>query len=694
MLYKCYILILFLPYQIDECLEIIHKILDQFVKNPAGDDDINCFVRALLRTLIQLAIATNRLDPNLRSIFAAIMGIIRCTKAAHYRVYVAQYSRPDLQIILSDILSVFHQFATTPVYPNNWIDITLHINTVIAESLHHLGTIIMDEFLMPFEESLWTKFFHCTKAFITQPSLQLERFDPRKQSIIRERYGDMRRQAVDEIKCMWKGLKDKQSVMVLELIGDFVEMSLIPEESLRTIILRIFFEIIECEWYSRKRLVTDATPESGYFLEVIESNLINHLDIQLERGHGDAAYNRQCEAIIMPLCRAHAMLHEPGVRFVRVISGVLDRLLEYRTEISDESPHNRMASIVGLLEYFDKHVNCSEMYIRYLDKLLALHHSVHNLAEAAFTMQLLGSMFQWSNAPLSVSQRERWPNCRTHRQLKEQLSAETIERFDQAALWECAIAVCKELADQFENETFDYRRLNETHALMLRFSSKILEVDERFDSQFFRVAFHGRRFPTFRRNQVFVYRGRPNEMLSEFCARLQHQHPGAELLQSMTAPDECVSKHDGSYILIVNAQPINEPLGERFAERDLDMPWSIRMSNLRRFGYSRPYRPLTAREGANEGIRYLRLQRTEMMTESALPGILPWSRVKETSVYDVSVQCAYSSQSKKGKKFGPCISLELLKIIFKITIMSPGLTPSKRNRNCSTEQSGHSQSGE
>lgn len=89
---------------------------------------------------------------------------------------------------------------------NIQMDMIMHQNTVILESLRNFAQIIKDKFFDPFEKQVWSNFFHCSIAFLIQPALQLDQFTRNKTSIILSRYCDIRRETALEICNMWYNL--------------------------------------------------------------------------------------------------------------------------------------------------------------------------------------------------------------------------------------------------------------------------------------------------------------------------------------------------------------------------------------------------------------------------------------------------------------------------------------------------------
>lgn len=68
-------------------------------------------------------------------------------------------------------------------------------------------------------------------------------------------------------------------------------------------------------------------------------------------------------------------------------------------------------------------------------------------------------------------------------------------------MWECAIAVCKELASQYEEEVFDYKQLSLLLKKESHFYDSIMK-QIRPEPEYFRVAYYGRGFPAFLQNKV------------------------------------------------------------------------------------------------------------------------------------------------------------------------------------------------
>lgn len=340
---------------------------------------------------------------------------------------------------------------------------------------------------------------------------------------------------------------------------------------------------------------------------------------------------------MMKLCHEHNTLCNDGEKFVTIVTRLLERLLEYRCIINDESKENRMASTVSLLQFYSE-VNRKEMYIRYVNKLCDLHMEFENYTEAAFTLKLHSNLLKWDDTQLSpLLKSHRLPNCQTHRQLKESLYNEIIEHFNKGKQWECAIDMCKELAQQYENEVYDYHKLSQIHMKMSQFYEKILK-EMRHESEYFRVAFYGQKFPEFLRNRVFIYRGKEYERLSDFCSRILSQHIGADLMQTLTTPGDEITQSDGMFIQINSVEPIMDAKAENFADKNIapEIVKYHQSNNVQQFKFSRPYRD-NKNGGDENSVTNLWLERTVMKTKFPLPGILRWFEVIHSETFKVKL---------------------------------------------------------
>lgn len=63
----------------------------------------------------------------------------------------------------------------------------------------------------------------------------------------------MRREMGFEIKTMWFNMGQHKIYFVPSMVGQFLEMTLLPETELRKATIPIFFDMMQCEFYSPRQ---------------------------------------------------------------------------------------------------------------------------------------------------------------------------------------------------------------------------------------------------------------------------------------------------------------------------------------------------------------------------------------------------------------------------------------------------------
>lgn len=285
-----------------------------------------------------------------------MIDIFRQMTAYHYDEYIKHFAtRTDILDFLMEILVVFKELVNLSVFPQDWCDMIMLQNKVILKSLRYFSHTIRDYFFQKFDHQAWSNFFHCAIAFMTQPALQLETFSSNKRMKIIKRYKDMRRETGFEIRSMWFNLGQYKRQFVPGLVGSILEMTLIPEPELRKATIPIFFDMMQCEFYSSKYELEsfgDTKRDSSHIkanFHDFENEIIAKLDILIEGGKGDEEFKNMFHDIMIELCSQHTTMKEEGIKFVKIVTRLMERLLEYRCIINDENKENRMSCTVSLL---------------------------------------------------------------------------------------------------------------------------------------------------------------------------------------------------------------------------------------------------------------------------------------------------------------------------------------------------------
>lgn len=298
-----------------------------------------------------------------------MIDIFRQMSERHYESYIGSlFGRFDILDFLMEFLVFFQNLVHESVFPKDWCDMIMLQNSVILKALRFFSHTIRDHFFEKFEQQSWSNFFHCAIAFMTQPSLQLETFSFNKRMKIIRIYKDMRRETGFEIRSMWFNLGQYKVQFVPSLVEAILEMTLIPEPELRKATIPIFFDMMQCEFYSSKYKLEsygdtkrDSSHIKGNFND-FENEMIAKLDILVEGGKGDEKYKDLFHDIMMEHCSQHATMKESGITFVKIVTRLMERLLEYRCIITDENKENRMSCTVSLLVstriYFFSEIFC------------------------------------------------------------------------------------------------------------------------------------------------------------------------------------------------------------------------------------------------------------------------------------------------------------------------------------------------
>uniref|UniRef100_A0A8C2GI57 Dedicator of cytokinesis 2 n=1 Tax=Cyprinus carpio TaxID=7962 RepID=A0A8C2GI57_CYPCA len=531
----------------------------------------------LLNNILEVLSRNDVVRANQRSrVVACMTAILSQMDDRHYSRYIETFSgTTDLVDFLMETFLLFKDLIGKHVYPSDWVTMIMVQNRVFLRAINTYADTMNHKFLdnNNFEVQLWNNYFHLAVAFITQESLQLQHFSPTKRCKILAKYGDMRRLIGFAIRDMWYKLGKNKICFIPGMVGPILEMTLIPEEELRRATIPIFFDMMQCE-----------ENHSGHFKK-FENEIILKLDHEVEGGGGDERYMELLQSILLECAQGRPQLLTEVQHFVNLVTGLLERLLDYRSVMSEDSRNNRMSCTVNLLNFY-KDINREGMYIRYLYKLRDLHLDGENYTEAAYTLLLHSKLLKWSEEQCTLQLD--YQTLQSQRQLKESLYDTIISYFDKGKMWEEAITLCKELADQFEMEVFDYELLGQK--LQAKFYESIMKI-LRPKPDYFAVGYYGSGFPQFLRNKVFIHRGKEYERREDFQSQLMSQFPSAVRLNITTMPGDDIKNSNMQYIQCFTVQPVLE-IPPRLKNKPVpDQIINFYKSNyVQRFQYSRPIR--------------------------------------------------------------------------------------------------------
>uniref|UniRef100_A0A8C3RIB1 Dedicator of cytokinesis 1 n=1 Tax=Cyanoderma ruficeps TaxID=181631 RepID=A0A8C3RIB1_9PASS len=605
---------------LEACCQLLSNILEVLYKKDVGPTQrhVQIIMENLLRTVNRTVISMGRDSELIGSFVACMTAILRQMEDYHYAHLIKTFGkmRSDVVDFLMETFIMFKNLIGKNVYPFDWVIMNMMQNKVFLRAINQYADMLNKKFLdqTNFELQLWNNYFHLAVAFLTQESLQLENFSSAKRAKILNKYGDMRRQIGFEIRDMWYNLGQHKIKFIPEMVGPILEMTLIPETELRKATIPIFFDMMQCEFHSTRSF------------QRFENEIITKLDHEVEGGRGDEQYKVLFDKILLEHCRKHKYLAKSGETFVKLVVRLMERLLDYRTIMHDENKENRMSCTVNVLNFY-KEIEREEMYIRYLYKLCDLHKECDNYTEAAYTLLLHAKLLKVNpKRHPKPGQSQQQPKIS---EIIQQIFFLLFCDFFFQQMWEEAIALGKELAEQYENEMFDYEQLSELLRKQAQFYENIVKVI-RPKPDYFAVGYYGQGFPTFIRNKVFIYRGKEYERREDFEARLLTQFPNAEKMKTTSPPGDDIKTSSGQYIQCFTVKPkldlpskFHRPVSEQIVS-------FYRVNEVQRFEYSRPVRK--GEKNPDNEFANMWIERTIYVTAYKLPGILRWFEVKSVEI--------------------------------------------------------------
>ncbi|KAG5855337.1 hypothetical protein ANANG_G00048040 [Anguilla anguilla] len=586
--------------ELEACCQLLSNILEVLYRKDVGPTQwhVQIIMEKLLRTVNRTVISMGRDSKLIGSFVASMTATLRQMEEYHYAHLINTFGkmRSDVVDFLMETFIMFKDLIGKNVYPGDWVIMNMMQNKVFLRAINQYAAVLNKKFLdqANFELQLWNNYFHLAVAYLTQESLQLENFSSDKRAKIFHKYQDMRRQIGFEIRDMWYNLGPHKIKFIPEMVGPILEMTLVPEIELRKATIPIFFDMMQCEFHFTRSF------------QRFENEIITKLDHEVEGGRGDEQYKVLFQKILLEHCRKHKYLAKSGENFVTLVVRLLERLLDYRTIMHDENKENRMSCTVNVLNFY-KEIEREEMYIRYLYKLCDLHKECDNYTEAAYTLLLHAKLLKWSEEACAahLTQREGY-QAATQGQLKDQLYQEIINYFDKGKMWEEAIILGKELAEQYENEMFDFEQLSASLRKQAQFYENIVKVI-RPKPDYFAVGYYGLGFPSFLRNKMFIYRGKDEDI----------KNSAAQCIQCFTVKP----------ILELPPKFQNKPVSEQIVS-------FYTINEVHKFQYSRPVRK--GEKDPDNEFSNMWIERTTYATAYKLPGILRWFEVVSFSTEEIS----------------------------------------------------------
>lgn len=218
--------------------------------------DLNSLCRNILDILMQtILIIIEASPPVLSSLVAALLGLLQQLDESHYTYLFEELEASgELKGFLHKCLLVLKELLINDwqVFPSDWVVMKLVANNILRKALEEFAKPLVYRFLddNTFDSQLWWSYFSLAVAFLTQPCLQIEKYHDAKQRKILNEFSDMRVLMGFQILSMWTHLNENKLHFIPSMVGPFLEITLVPEPSLRKATLTVFYDMIQCEQVS------------------------------------------------------------------------------------------------------------------------------------------------------------------------------------------------------------------------------------------------------------------------------------------------------------------------------------------------------------------------------------------------------------------------------------------------------------
>ncbi|XP_063821052.1 dedicator of cytokinesis protein 4 [Ostrinia nubilalis] len=614
--------------ELAQCADMLGELVTLLWKKedpdqPVDEDELDPDVDVLCLNTLDVLVETvlhliGGNSPVLGSMVAGLLGAMELLRPAHYQRLWSHlaphpHDRKPLKDFLMRAFLVFRHLIEQDVFPADWMVLRVQSCKVLLSALQDLAKPLLERFLgeepPQFDSQLWSGYMELGVALVTSGALQPERWAGRGPDRPR-----VRAAAGLQVLSVWSRLGPAQLHLVPGAVGALLEITLVGE--LRRAALGALVALMAAE-----RAATGSARRT-------EAALVDKLDSLVADNKADDHYRRLFDTVLMERVSTEGW-REAGAAFVGCVTRLLERLLDYRAVMQGaEHRDKRMAATVNLLNFYKNEIDRKEMYLRYVYKLHDLHIASDNFIEAGCTLLLYAETLSWDSDQIGVD--PEYPETPEWKR-KEALYNQVLQYFDRGKCWEKGLPLLRELATLYEVKLCDYARLAHCLRTHATFLDSVLE-QLRPEPEYFRVGFYGKGCPLFVRNKQFVYRGQDYERIGAFTQRLQAEYVSAHILMRNTPPDESIIASDTQYIQICNVKPVAkrrtwpngapDQLKRFYGTNDVDT-----------FLCDRPlHKPPIDKD--NE-FKSLWIERTTLVTENTLPGILRWSEVVSRSVEEI-----------------------------------------------------------
>ncbi|KXS95602.1 hypothetical protein AC578_10377 [Pseudocercospora eumusae] len=497
-----------------------------------------------------------------------ISALLAAALTSEQRLYL-DASVVDVTGTLLEALKVGQSILSCEAFPRSWLSLLVshhkygmtaleRIEEVLVESLPDVYAPDANE-AFDFDTNIWRAYFNMLFAALGSPALAMETFPEQKRRAVWKIAGDVRELGAGLLKRSWEAIGwetdsetkrlhgfDRmggyQVQFVPDLIAPIVELCLSVHASLRAVAIEVLRSMIVSAWQidqdlsiiqtamidcldklCRNKSVTETVLQKTFVPEMLEQFK------GLQRTVEDSLY-----------IAVHEMFDK--------IDNLLVMLASVHTGNVAVNDSTRLVDTLHLMEFL-RDVDSEDAYIRYVHQLADMQTTSGNDAEAGLALQMHADRYEWDpNHMLSEMTDPKMP-AQSAFERKEQLYFQICQNFEKGQAWKRALTAYRELAVEYELNTFDFGKLARTQRAIASIHERIAR-GERTHPRYFRVVYLGLGFPATLRDKHFIFEGLPTDRLAMFEDRMQQLHPSATILRGGLEADV-----EGQFLQIYAVSP-------------------------------------------------------------------------------------------------------------------------------------------
>ncbi|KAL6308154.1 cytoplasmic protein [Sparassis latifolia] len=551
--------------------------------------------------------------------------------------------KDNLATLLLQTFKVSASILNGDAFPSNWLNVNILAHKVLIKLVDPIASLLEREFVpneksRTFDPVLWREGFYVLLKLLSSEHLVIEESSSQKRRAVWRLAGDIRGEGASILLRMWDALGWHEDDLangganpiygnyqdaLNPLVGHVVNLCLSHHDQLRDNAVHILYCMIISEYQLTRQF------------HHIENELVSKLDtLFMSDSKGDdisRAFFIGHLRHLFDSSDVDEQLRERVTGFLEEVDQFLSLLLSVRAlPEGEEYADDRVIATLRLMNYI-RRIGRDEIYIKYVHQLVNMHLQSQNYVEAALTLKLHADLHEWDLNTFAPPMEDLGLPQQSQFHRKETLCLLILDYLGKGKAWESALEICKDLALQHAEVTFNYTRLAE----ILRHQAALLEhiiTDQRYYSDYFRVAFYGN-FPGAIRNKQFIYRGYEWEKFGAFCERMLNKYPGVQLLKTMGDPPVDIRFGTDQYIQCTAVIP--EPVRDSPIFTNPDVPPQIRAyyehSAINLFSYSRSLTKVNP-----DGSEEVWTEKTFLTTEEAFPTVLRRSEVVDVQIVEIS----------------------------------------------------------